>query len=542
MLKWIIAHIPSWYLFLQAAAVGLVPYGVSRIGAKLNAMAMFSQPNGKPRPPEEEAGDPLTGNFDDDLAVFEQWIENYADVGIRNFELGVDSGIKAAVIYAEGLSDRTVIDRQVLQALMNADFEASPDVPLAERVLRRLPVLKTMECGNVRQAMGQVLIGWAALIVDGVQGAFMLGVFKGVPRQMDEPESEGLIRGARVGFNENLHDNTAILRRFGENQSLFILKMKVGRRAKRNVAIAYIEDVADPAIVEEVKKRLSRIDLDSVPESGYIEQMIEDSSLSPFPQIQSTERPDRVFGALMEGRVAVLLAGTPFALIVPATLSMFLQSPEDYFERWLPGTMFRLLRFFALMVSLLAPSLYISFISFHPGLIPTKLTMSIIGSRVNVPFTALVEALILEVSIELLREAGLRLPKPIGPAMGIVGGLVIGEAAVQAGIVSPILVIVIAVTAISSFAIPHYNIGLSFRMLRFVSMFCAGVFGLFGVIMFFLALCIHLVNLRSFGVPYAGPLVSYQFEDWKDFLVRAPLAAMKRRPQMLKPKQPIRKG
>jgi len=503
---------------------------------------MFNPSIGEAPPSEDEAGDPLTGKFDEDMAVFEQWIENYDDVGIRNFELGVDSGIRAAVVYAEGLSDRNVLDRQVLQALMNADFDAGSDVPLADRVLRQMPVLKTKECDSVRQAMGQVLIGWAALIVDGVQGAFMLGVFKGVPRQMDEPESEGLIRGARVGFNENLHDNTAILRRFGENQSLFILKMKVGRRAKRNVAIAYIEDVAKPELVEEVKSRISRIDLDSVLESGYIEQMIEDSTLSPFPQIQSTERPDRVFGALLEGRVAILLAGTPFALIVPATLSMFLQSPEDYFERWLPGTMFRLLRFFALMVSLLAPSLYISFISFHPGLIPTKLAMSIIGSRVNVPFTALVEALILEVSIELLREAGLRLPKPIGPAMGIVGGLVIGEAAVQAGIVSPILVIVIAVTAISSFAIPHYNIGLSFRMLRFVSMFCAGVFGLFGVILFFLALCIHLVNLRSFGVPYAGPLVSYQFEDWKDFLIRVPLAAMKRRPKMLKPKQPIRKG
>ncbi|WP_372632281.1 spore germination protein [Cohnella sp.] len=503
---------------------------------------MFNPTMGESRFPEDEAGDPLTGKFDEDLAVFEQWIENYDDVGIRHFELGGDSGIRAVVIYAEGLSDRNVIHRQILQALMGGEFDVRSTGTLSEQVLRQLPVLKTKECGNIRQAIGQVLEGWAALIVDGVPEAIMLGAFKGVPRQMDEPESEGLIRGARVGFNENLHDNTAILRRFGENQSLFIQKMKVGRRAKRNMAIVYIEDVADPKIVEEVKSRIRRIDLDSVPESGYIEQMIEDSSLSPFPQIQSTERPDRVFGALMEGRVAILLAGTPFALIVPATLSMFLQSPEDYFERWLPGTMFRLLRFFALTVSLLAPSLYISFISFHPGLIPTKLAMSIIGSRVNVPFTALVEALILEVSIELLREAGLRLPKPIGPAMGIVGGLVIGEAAVQAGIVSPILVIVIAVTAISSFAIPHYNIGLSFRMLRFVSMFCAGVFGLFGVILFFLALCIHLVNLRSFGVLYAGPLVSYPFKDWKDFLIRAPLAAMKRRPKILKPKQPIRKG
>ncbi|MGR6012934.1 spore germination protein [Bacillus paranthracis] len=238
---------------------------------------------------------------------------------------------------------------------------------------------------------------------------------------------------------------------------------------------------------------MQKIDIDSVLESGYIEQLIEDNYLSPFPQIQNTERPDRVISALMEGRVAILLDGTPFVLIAPVTFSMLLQSPEDYYERWLPGTLLRLLRFMTAFVSLFAPALYISFISFHPGLIPTKLAISIIGSREGVPFPALIEALIMEIAIEVLREAGLRLPKPIGPAMGIVGGLIIGQAAVGAGIVSPIMVIVVAVTAISSFTIPQYSVGITLRILRFVAMFCAAIFGLYGVILFF------LFTLQSFS-------------------------------------------
>ena len=219
---------------------------------------------------------------------------------------------------------------------------------------------------------------------------------------------------------------------------------------KKELVVAFIKDLASTELVEEIKSRIQKIDIDSVLESGYIEQLIEDNYLSPFPQIQNTERPDRVISALMEGRVAILLDGTPFVLIAPVTFSMLLQSPEDYYERWIPGTLLRLLRFMTAFVSLFAPALYISFISFHPGLIPTKLAISIIGSREGVPFPALIEALIMEVAIEVLREAGLRLPKPIGPAMGIVGGLIIGQAAVEAGIVSPIMVIVVAVTAISS--------------------------------------------------------------------------------------------
>lgn len=333
-----------------------------------------------------------------------------------------------------------------------------------------------------------------------------------------------------------------LLRMQGQNESMIMSQFEVGNRVKKNMIVAYMQDIADPRLVDEVHSRIQRIDIDDPLESGYIEQLIEDNILSPFPQLQNTERPDRVIASLLEGRVAILLDGTPFALILPTTFSMLLQSPEDYYERWIPGSFVRILRFLAAMLALLAPALYISFISFHPGLIPTKLALSIIETRQGVPFPSIIEALIMEISIEILREAGIRLPKPIGPAMGIVGGLIIGDAAVNAGIVSPFLVIVVAVTAISSFTIPVYSAGITLRILRFAAMLIAGALGIYGVIMFFLLICCHLVRLKSFGVPYLNPLIPYRIIDWKDILIRAPLKVMKKRPYMLRPNDADRRN
>lgn len=377
-----------------------------------------------------------------------------------------------------------------------------------------LTISEVAEVHYIKDLIPKVLIGSTALLIDGLADVFILGTTKANKRNMEEPVSEALVRGPRVGFTEVLSDNTSLLRRHCADENLSLVKLPVGERAKKELVVAFIKDLASTELVEEIKNRIQKIDIDSVLESGYIEQLIEDNYLSPFPQIQNTERPDRVISALMEGRVAILLDGTPFVLIAPVTFSMLLQSPEDYYERWLPGTLLRLLRFMTAFVSLFAPALYISFISFHPGLIPTKLAISILGSREGVPFPALIEALIMEVAIEVLREAG---------------------------IVSPIMVIVVAVTAISSFTIPQYSVGITLRILRFVAMFCAAIFGLYGVILFFLLLCSHLVKLKSFGVPYTSPAVPYRFSDWKDFMVRMPLKIMRRRPKIMHTKKTNRK-
>ncbi|WP_170974046.1 spore germination protein [Peribacillus simplex] len=494
-----------------------------------------------------------TNQFTDDLVLnleaIKQEIGHNWDVHFREFVIG-RTDIRAVIAFVEGLSDKELIDKNIMKSLM-VDFtgEYKQKLPYVKGSISKefiknqvLSISEVEEVDSIKELASKVLTGSTALLIDGVVDALVLGTIKGKTRAIEEPVSEALVRGPRVGFTEALTDNTSLLRGNGEIENLSLVKFQVGTRSKKDLVVAYIKEIVDPELVQEVETRIKKIDIDNVPESGYVEQLIEDNYLSPFPQVQSTERPDRVIAALMEGRVAILLDGTPFALMVPFTFSMMLQSPEDYYERWIPSTFIRLLRYLAGFLSLFTPALYIAFISFHPGLIPTKLAISIIGTRSGVPFPALIEALFMEISIEILREAGLRLPKPIGPAMGIVGGLIIGEAAVQAGIVSPILVIVVALTAISSFAIPQYSAGITLRILRFVAMLCAATLGLYGVILFFLFMTSHLVKLKSFGVPYVSPAVPYRLREWKDLMVRMPLMMMKRRPKMMHTKDPIRKG
>lgn len=472
-----------------------------------------------------------------------------ADVRVREFTIrGTEN--RAAIVYVDGLSDVDIIDTHLITPLMihgipDTDQETalrSSDSLQKYIANRLLPVSKLNETSKLQELTRSVLIGQTALLVEGIQGVFLIGAAQGKVRNVEEPLSEALLRGPRIGFTEKLEDNMGLLRMQGQNESLIMSQFEVGNRVKKNMIVAYMQDIADPRLVDEVHSRIQRIDIDDPLESGYIEQLIEDNILSPFPQLQNTERPDRVIASLLEGRVAILLDGTPFALILPTTFSMLLQSPEDYYERWIPGSFVRILRFLAAMLALLAPALYISFISFHPGLIPTKLALSIIETRQGVPFPSIIEALIMEISIEILREAGIRLPKPIGPAMGIVGGLIIGDAAVNAGIVSPFLVIVVAVTAISSFTIPVYSAGITLRILRFAAMLIAGALGIYGVVMFFLLICCHLVRLKSFGVPYLNPLIPYRIIDWKDILIRAPLKVMKKRPYMLRPNDADRRN
>jgi spore germination protein len=478
----------------------------------------------------------LTGDFSENLSLIKKEIGHNSDVHFREIRMGKENQ-RVAIVFIDGLSDTEMINTHIIGDLM----KATPQEDLRSYILNKgISICQIQEVSELKKLTSGILFGSAGLLVDGLSGAFLLGGAVTKTRSMDEPVSEALVRGPRIGFIENLSDNTALLRRHGKDQNLSLISYKLGERSKKKVVIAYMTDIVDPSLLEEVESRVSRIKVDDLPESGYIEQLIEDNFFSPFPQVQNTERPDRVMSALMEGRVAILIDGSPFALIAPVTFHMLLQSPEDYYERWIAGSLIRVLRYLSAFVSLFAPSLYIAFISFHQGLIPTKLTFSIAATREGVPFPPLIEALFMEVSIEVLREAGLRLPKPIGQSLGIVGGLVIGEAAVQAGIVSPIMVIVVAVTAISSFTLPQYNVGIALRMLRFIGMLFASVFGLYGVVLFSLLLCTHLVRLKSFGIPYVSPAFPYTASDWKDFIIRLPISMLKRRPKILNPQDSVR--
>lgn len=554
LLATIVSYIPGWAIFGQAGVALLVPlvlgylykalyllvgsgrgqagYGTKTV-PRSQAQSAAGAKSGTP------ASIPFSGNYTTDLLAVKKAIGANSDLHIREFTIA-NGGGRGALIYVDGMQNDRILNMQIMQFLMY-EIPAGP-VSSAEIANQLLPFSQLNEADSVESFNKSVLFGHTALLIEGLPGGLLIELPGGVNRTIGEPVSEALLRGPRLGFSEVLSENTSMLRRQGFSDQLELKTYRAGNTLQRDIVLAYMKDIVNPELLEEVTNRIRKIDIDFLAESGYIEQLIEDNYLSPFQQVQDTERPDRVISALLEGRIAILLDGTPFALIVPVTFSMLLQSPEDYYERWLPGTLLRLLRFASAFLALMAPALYISFISFHPGLIPTELAISIIKTRQGVPFPSLIEVLILEVAIEILREAGIRLPKPIGPAMGIVGGLIIGDAAVQAGIVSPFLVIVVAVTAISSFSIPMYSAGITLRILRFAGMLFAAVLGMYGTILFFLLICCHLTKLKSFGVPYLTPVSPFRLSDWKDLFLRAPMALMKRRPVMMKTKQDKRKS
>lgn len=418
----IAAYIPDWTIFVQAGFTLLVPIVMYALHRWLRSVVTGSQNqsgNGSGAAladdspsSREKSGPPLSGDYETDLMSMKEAIGGNDDVHFREYEV-TPFGVRAVLIYVDGMQEEQLIDTHVLQVLMSdaaQDAEQKPKRPPEELASyfkeKTLPISEITEVTETRRLSEAILTGYTALLAEGMPHALLVGAPKGKTRSIEEPISEALLRGPRVGFTEVLSDNTALLRRQGRTEQMEIKKYVVGNVVKKDLAVVYMKTIVNPDLLQEVERRIAKINLDYIAESGYVEQLIEDDILSPFQQAQNTERPDRVMSALMEGRIALLLDGTPFALIVPVTFSMLLQSPEDYYERWMGGSLLRTLRFFTAFMSLMIPSLYISFISFHPGLIPTELAITIIETRQRVPFPSLIEILIMEVSIEILGSGG----------------------------------------------------------------------------------------------------------------------------------------
>ncbi len=476
-------------------------------------------------------------NLDKKLEIVKEVFKDCDDLVIREFETGGEKEHKMALAYIDGLIDKALISDFALDNLMVQGRIATPN-EIKENIKdliknKTITITEIKELEEMEEAIKNILIGETVLFIDGIKEMLLLASRGWPTRSVSEPQTETVVRGPRDGFTETLKVNTSLVRRRIRDTNLKVKALSLGKRSKTDVALLYIEDIVNQEVLEEVKKRLDTIDVDVIQESGEIEQLIEDDYLSIFPQVQNTERPDVVAAALYEGRVAIMVDNTPFALIVPVTLNTFLQSPEDYYEKWIISSVIRILRTIATAFSLFLPALYIATTSYHPDMLPTDLALYLAATRQGVPFPAFTEAFIMEATLELLREAGIRLPRAIGSTIGIVGGLVIGQAAVQAGIVSPLMVIVVAVTAISSFAIPSYSIAIGFRILRFFFMLMASVLGLYGVILAFLMLLIKLANQRSFGVNYFAPFSSMgeNFSELKDTIIRSPLPFMNNRPK-----------
>ncbi|WP_162595878.1 spore germination protein [Bacillus sp. CGMCC 1.16541] len=425
---------------------------------------------------------------------------------------------ESVVVYFSELVDEKVISEFIISPLIEQEQVASSLSVSVGQVTKE---------ANWTNIVEQLLNGKSILFVDGHVEAWVLSTIGGVNRNIEDSVFETTLKGSHLGFVEEAERNIALIRRFLPTTDLKIVEMTIGTQYKNTVYLLYLESVVNDEYVSEMKERLSAVKMEGLLNIGQIAELIEDNQYSPFPQFILTERPDFVSLELLEGRVCVVLDRSPSTLIAPSSIMSFLKSVDDYTTRWMSASFIRMLRFLALGISIFLPAIYIAIISFNYEIVPIRLLVTIGDSRAQVPFDPLIEALIMEVTLEMLREAGIRLPSPIGQTVGIVGGIVIGQAAVEAGIVSNLMVIVVSLTAISSFIIPNYDMSIGVRLLRFPMMVIASMFGIVGVVIGLMTLIGHVISLDSLRTPYGLPFAPVTYKEWKDSIVRLPLKKQK---------------
>ena len=479
---------------------------------------------------ESNPGHPIFKSLERNHAYLKNLFKDCDDINFRKMKIA-NTDLSALIVYVDGMVNTDSINADVIRMLTNLVTEKNTQNITDQVVEERLTSISKVEAiKDFDQAVEGILSGETLLLVEGTKSAFKLETRQWEGRTIDEPVNEQSIRGPREGFNETLRTNTSLIRRRIKNNDLKIKSVKIGRETKTDVAIIYLANTADDEMVNEVKKRIKQIDIDGILEASYIEELIEERTISIFPQILNTERPDRVVGHLLEGKVAVLVDGSPFALIMPVTLAQFFHSPDDYYNRYIFSTLSRALRFIAFFVATSLPSTYVIITAFRYELMPRDIITNVASARALLPFSPFAEALILEVTVEFLREATLRLPGPLGQTVGIVGALVMGDAAIQANLVGPMLVIFVALGLLGSFIVPNYTMSTSLRVIRFALLFATGAFGGFGFVMMWMLLFTHLCNLESFGVPYLQPLIPFKSSEQRDTIYRMPLRWFRRRP------------
>ena len=466
-----------------------------------------------------------------------------ADIIVRELALGKKQNINICIVYTEGLTDNFAVQDLLIKTLL---FEIekvdtlSKDNTFDALLNCSLPNGDVSTKKNYEDVFLSFLSGDTVVFVDGYQKVISFGTRGWSDRGISEPQTEAVIKGPKDAFTETMRTNTALIRRRIRDHKLWFESFNIGSRTKTDISVAYIKDIVNQEVLVELRERLSKIDIDGILEASYIEDLIEEKKHSVFPTVYSTERPDVVTSHILEGKVAIFVDGTPFVMIVPALFFSFFQSPEDYYQKFQIASLTRILRIAAFFIALLVPSLYIAITTFHPQIIPASLLTNIISQREGIPFPGFMEALIMEITFEILREAGIRMPRAVGAAISVVGALVIGDAAVSAGFVSPIMVIVVAITAIASLLLPKYNLANSVRILRFFIMIMAAMYGLIGISFALMMLIFHLVNLKSFNIPYLSGLAPFSASDQEDLIFRMPTYFFRHRPDYIGVKNKIR--
>ncbi len=472
----------------------------------------------------------ITKNLRENIAQSERYLRDCADIKKKEIQIGKHHDVKGYLLFIEVTVGSSFSELgRTLKSMM--DKEKDEVIRLFDE--NALGIADATFFETIADAVNGLFTGDAVLFVEGCEKAVKIPD-KGYPAMgVGEADSEKVIRGSNEGFSDAVKQNAALIRKRIRSPYVKVKECNAGVRSHTKVYLMYMEGIVYPNLIEEVEKRLDSFVIDGVLDSGVIEQLTEEKWYSPFPQFQTTERPDRAAMAILEGRVIVMSDNSPVALILPTDYNSFIKTSDDYYNRWEIASFGRILRYLASFFAMTLPGFYLAVVNFHTQILPTTLLLSFAEARQGVPFPAVVEVLIMEISFELLREAGVRLPGAMGNTIGIVGGLIIGQAAVEANLVSPIVVIVVSFTALCSFAIPNEEFATAFRILKFGFILLCAWLGYFGLLFGLMGVLIHLAHLKSFGIPYLMPFVGADlndYEDERDFLWRYPLHKLRKRP------------
>ncbi|MFC7370239.1 spore germination protein [Fictibacillus iocasae] len=447
-----------------------------------------------------------------------------SDIVIRNISITEDHAkISVCIMQIEGLADEQRVSESVIAPL--TALQAGQSGNNLSTIVQALTTTSLSHANTLNVALSELLSGNTLIILDDCSTILSAGTRGPETRSISEPTTQTVIRGPKDGFTESLNTNIALVRDRMKTPQLRVRSKKIGSVTQTNLAYMYLANMVDQAVLHDLEEKLNQIHINGILESAYIEALIKDKNPTVFPLMMNTERPDVVTANLLDGKVAILIQGTPYVLLIPSVFLQFFQSPEDYYQNAYIGSFLRLLRFAAFIMALYAPAVYVALISHHESLVPTVLLVSLASQREGVPFPVIVEALLMELAFEILREAGIRMPRAVGSALSIVGALILGQAAVQAGFVSAAIVIIVSLTAIASFAMPHYNMAISARLLRFILLLAGSYFGLYGIMLATIIIVLHMCGLHSFGVPYFTPMSPFQWKKQKDAFLRFSLIA-----------------
>lgn len=480
-----------------------------------------------------EKAHPVSVDVSQNKQFIQDMFGNSADIKMREMVLGKDQ-VHCLVAYIEITAGSLAFENSLVGRLLNdlAGLDAQEIYDSLAKNGQGLCDVTPFAYIEDALQLG-MLTGDVILFIDGFASALKIPD-KGFPNMgVTKPESEKVVRGSQEGFADSVKVNTALIRKRIRSTKVRVKEVRSGLYSHTNIDLVYMDGLVYPSLLDEIEKRLDSYIIDGIMDSGMVEQLTEEKWYSPFPQFQTTQRPDRAAMAVLEGRVVLLCDNSPSALILPTDYNSLLKTSDDYFNRFEIASLERFIRYVASVFALIFPALYLAVTNFHTQLLPTSLLLSFAAARQGVPFPAVIEVLLMELSFELLREAGVRLPGAMGNTIGIVGGLIIGQAAVDANLVSPIVVIVVAFTALSSFAIPNEELATAFRILKFYMIGMSAWLGMFGFLVSALSIFIHLASLKSFGIPYLMPYVGAElndYEDERDSLIRYPMAMLKKRP------------